>query len=82
MFVLILYGLALPLKLIASGEYQPCENSDTSCGIKLYDEDPSDLYDIHLLPSPSPDDWWFQFVDFYNEKPNSGPDILEPSPNN
>ena len=85
MFVLFLYGLALPLKRdIASGEYQPCENSDTSCRHQIVrQEDPSDLEDINLLnllPSPSPDDWWFQFVDFYHEKPNSGPDILQPSP--
>ena len=36
--------------------------------------------DINLLPSPSPDGWWFGGVDFYFERPNSGPDILEPSP--
>ena len=72
MFVLFLYGLALPMKLdIASGEYQPCENSDTSCRHQIVrQQDPSNLEDINLLPSPSPDDWWFQFVDFYNEFEN------------
>lgn len=69
MLVLFVHAIALPLKLdIADDEYQPCEGYDTFCRHQILRQD--DPSDVKILPSPSPNGEWFQFVDFYAESPN------------
>ena len=81
MLVVFVCSLALPLSDFGSGDIS---NSELECGYFeipcrhqiLRQDDQTDT----ILPSPSPNDWWFQFVDFYSESDTKILDILEPSP--